>query len=236
MDYRQPFEGEYPITQCFGEKITDPKGHTGIDYGLPLNTPVLAAADGVVHHVGFAENGYGYYIVLNHEDGRKTLYAHLEHTMVVKTMHVRQGEQIGLSGSTGNSTGPHLHFEIQQNGKAVDPMPFLKCVMAGASGQWSVASGQRPDTDSPIKEQSPKVLKGAEAFKAGETVRIVAPLGAKAFFRGFDDRTTFQMGSRFHYTGRTTERNGYTYMEVIPLTVPMWVAVNDGDTQILDRD
>lgn len=219
MDYRQPFEGEYPITQYFGEKITDPKGHTGIDYGLPLNTPVLAAADGVVHHVGFAENGYGYYIVLNHEDGRKTLYAHLEHTMVVKTMYVRQGKQIGTSGSTGNSTGPHLHFEIQQNGKAVDPMPFLKCVIDGSR----------------IKEQGAR-LKGAEAFKAGETVRIVAPLGAKAFFRGFDDRTTFQMGSRFHYTGNTTERNGYTYMEVIPLTVPMWIAVNDGDTQILDRD
>ncbi len=225
MNYRQPFDGSYPITQGFGERITDPKGHTGIDFALPLGTPVLASANGVVYHVGFAENGYGNYIVLNHEDGRKTLYAHLQHTMVVKTMHVRQGQQIGMSGSTGNSTGPHLHFEIQQNGVAVDPMPFLKSFVP----QY----GASPEIQSPSVMRK---LKEADSFHAGDTLRVVAPLGCKAFFRGFADRTVYPQGQKFYYTGANEQCNGYTYMEVIPLTVPMWVAVNDGETQILDRE
>lgn len=218
MNYRQPFFGEYPITQYFGETVTDPNGHTGIDYGCPSGTPILASAGGIVSHTGFAGNGYGNYIVISHEDGRKTLYAHLDHILVYTKMYVTQGKQIGTSGNTGNSTGPHLHFEIQQNGRAVDPLPFLQTV------------------DDTIRKPEPvSVLKNADSFKKEETLTVVAPLGCKAFFNGFDDRTTFQPGTKFHYTGETTEHNGYTYMKVIPLTVPMWVAVHDGDTQILDK-
>ena len=64
---------------------------------------------------------------------------------------------------------------------------------------------------------------------------VSAPLGCKAYFRGFSDYTVYQQGTKFQYTGETEERNGYTYMKVVPLTMEMWVAVNDGDCQILDK-
>ena len=79
-----------------------------------------------------------------------------------------------------------------------------------------------------------KQLRDAECFDEGDTVKIVAPLGAKAYFQGFRDFTAYPQGTKFHYTGQTEQRDGYTYMQVIPLTLPLWIAVNDGETQILE--
>ena len=123
MNYRQPFSGDYPITQRFGEKYTDPKGHTGIDYACPLNTPVLASEAGTVTAAGWDATGYGNRVVIRHSDGNSTLYAHLRTVSVTVGQKVERGQIIGYSGSTGNSTGPHLHFEARgADGKAFDPM------------------------------------------------------------------------------------------------------------------
>ena len=113
LTYRQPFKGEYPITQKYGETITDPKGHTGIDYACPEGTPILASADGIVMKAGWDSTGYGNMVLILHAKDRATLYAHLKEVNVYDNQKVHQGDVVGWSGNTGNSTGPHLHFEAR---------------------------------------------------------------------------------------------------------------------------
>ncbi len=122
---RKPFDGEFPVTQRFGEKITDPAGHTGIDYALYQGTPVLAALDGTVIRTAHLGTGYGTHVVLEHEGGLQTVYAHLSSIGVSIGSAVREGSEIGRSGNSGNSTGPHLHFEVRRLGKPVDPDELL---------------------------------------------------------------------------------------------------------------
>jgi murein DD-endopeptidase MepM/ murein hydrolase activator NlpD len=122
------------VTQPFGpstlwfEPAFDgyPHFHTGIDLAAPENTPVLAAADGVVAVVASSQVGYGNYVIVAHQNGVATLYGHLNVALVKVGDSVMQRQPIGLEGSTGNSTGPHLHFEVRINGQPVDPMPLLQ--------------------------------------------------------------------------------------------------------------
>jgi murein DD-endopeptidase MepM/ murein hydrolase activator NlpD len=99
--------------------------HTGIDVAGPENEPVLAADDGQVVTAATGTAGYGNYVVLAHGQGLTTLYGHLNKTLVKPGDRVSQGSAIGLEGSTGNSTGPHVHFEVRVNGAPVDPVAFL---------------------------------------------------------------------------------------------------------------
>jgi hypothetical protein len=133
-----PFEGDFPVTQSYGEKITDPAGHTGIDYALNLGTPVLAAADGKVIRAASLTSGYGVHVLLEHDGGLQTLYGHLSSVSVRLGQKVKAGAEIGRSGSSGNSTGPHLHFEVRKDGICVDPLPFLK------SSQPTETSAEEP--------------------------------------------------------------------------------------------
>lgn len=100
--------------------------HTGQDLPVRSGTPVYAASGGQVAVSGWDRYGYGNYVVVRHGDGVRTLYAHLSRRQVIASQTVVPGEQIGLSGSTGNSTGPHLHVELRFSDRHVtDPRPFL---------------------------------------------------------------------------------------------------------------
>jgi murein DD-endopeptidase MepM/ murein hydrolase activator NlpD len=99
--------------------------HTGIDMVAPFGSPVFAADDGVVALVGSSSSGYGNYVVIAHAGGFDTLYGHLSSILVKAGQHVTQGTPVGLEGSTGNSTGPHLHFELRVAQRPVDPRPYL---------------------------------------------------------------------------------------------------------------
>ena len=136
---RKPFDGIFPVTQKFGEKITDPAGHSGIDYGLYLGTPVLAALDGKVIRAVYLGTGYGTHVVLEHEDGLQTVYAHLSSFSVCLGQSVREGQEIGRSGNTGNSTGPHLHFEVRRREVPVDPEPLLSAGVTAGPGSLRVS-------------------------------------------------------------------------------------------------
>jgi len=142
---RLPFVGKFPITQLFGvnphiySKFGKP-GHNGLDFGLPVGTPVLASAEGLVEKTGYDEKGYGYFILLRH-NGFWTLYAHLSKIQVSVQQKVSQSQQIGLSGNTGFSTGPHLHFELRVPGAPgsynkgeIDPSPFFEAISASSTG------------------------------------------------------------------------------------------------------
>ncbi|PZU97930.1 MAG: hypothetical protein DCE90_05400 [Pseudanabaena sp.] len=100
--------------------------HQGIDIAAPVGTPILAAASGVVEYSSWNDGGYGNMIDIRHADGTITRYAHMNDLYVKAGQTVSQGQLIGAMGSTGFSTGPHLHFEIRPNGgSAIDPMVFL---------------------------------------------------------------------------------------------------------------
>jgi murein DD-endopeptidase MepM/ murein hydrolase activator NlpD len=102
-----------------------PHFHTGIDLVEPFGSPIYAADDGVVALVGTSSSGYGRYVVIAHSGGLDTLYGHLSTSLVKVGQLVSQGQTIGLEGSTGNSTGPHLHFELRIRQQPIDPAPYL---------------------------------------------------------------------------------------------------------------
>jgi murein DD-endopeptidase MepM/ murein hydrolase activator NlpD len=99
--------------------------HTGVDIAGPENDPVLAADDGQVVQTATGSSGYGNYVVLGHANGITTLCGHLNQILVRPGDQVKQGQAIGLEGSTGYSTGPHVHFEVRVNGAPVDPLTYL---------------------------------------------------------------------------------------------------------------
>jgi peptidoglycan hydrolase-like protein with peptidoglycan-binding domain len=99
--------------------------HPGIDYPGPSGTSVFAAASGRVTFAGFSLGGYGNLVTIAHGGGTRTMYAHLSRVGVRVGQYVQSGRRIGRVGSSGNSTGPHLHFEVRVRGAAVDPMTGL---------------------------------------------------------------------------------------------------------------
>ena len=115
-----PVPTSTPITQAYGHN-----GHPGIDYGAQLGTAVTSIKAGVVSILGNEPNGYGNWVEVKHEDGTATRYGHLKSIKVTRGQKVKAGEVLGYSGSTGKSTGPHLHFEVLVNGKKVDPTPYV---------------------------------------------------------------------------------------------------------------
>lgn len=105
--------------------------HRAIDYAAPIGTPVLATADGTIIFAGWNTVGYGNFVNIKHNSTYQTNYAHLSKILVKNGEHVKQGEVIGLVGSTGFSTGPHLHYEMKINGELVNPLEVQ--LPAGAS-------------------------------------------------------------------------------------------------------
>jgi murein DD-endopeptidase MepM/ murein hydrolase activator NlpD len=99
--------------------------HGGIDFRTPTGTPIYSTGTGIVVHAG-RNGGYGKMVEIDHGNGITTRYAHLSAVEVREGDHLTIGVRIGKSGSTGRSTGPHLHYEVRRNGNAVDPMRFLK--------------------------------------------------------------------------------------------------------------
>ena len=115
------------VTSSFGMREHPILGftrmHMGIDFGAPTGTPVFAAGDGVVERAGWA-GGYGRWLQIKHSGGYETGYGHLSGWAVKQGQHVHQGQVVAYVGSTGLSTGPHLHYEIMVNGKKVNPSGF----------------------------------------------------------------------------------------------------------------
>ena len=100
--------------------------HAGIDLAGPIGTPIYATADGIVSDAGCNSGGYGNLVKIDHGRGIETRYGHLSAILVSAGQRVARGQQIGRMGSTGRSTGSHLHYEVRIDGRAVNPIPFMK--------------------------------------------------------------------------------------------------------------
>jgi murein DD-endopeptidase MepM/ murein hydrolase activator NlpD len=130
------------ITQPFGPSSYDfeppyasyPHFHTGVDLADSMGTPIYAAGDGVVVAATQSDVGYGNHVIIAHDQHTLTLYGHLQSMTVKPGDTVKQGQVIGMMGSTGNSTGPHTHFEVRIDNTPVDPEMYLPALPQGATG------------------------------------------------------------------------------------------------------
>lgn len=122
LDLMWPVEGK--ISDVFDE--TESKRHQGIDILSPLGTPIRASSAGIVIYSNNTIRGYGNLIILRHSEELVTVYAHNQVNLVEEGTWVEKGQIIGKVGQTGRASGPHLHFEIRKNNRAIDPMLFLR--------------------------------------------------------------------------------------------------------------
>jgi len=171
---RHPFEGNYRLSSNFNPRRLHPvtgrvSPHNGTDFAMPIGTPITAPANGRVERVG-NHHAAGRYIVVRHDNGYRTRYLHLSQPLVSQGERVTMGDRIALSGNTGRSTGPHLHYEVIVNNTPVNPMtvelpentslsgdtliafqrqaePMLAALESGETGTISVANYER-DNDS----------------------------------------------------------------------------------------
>ena len=127
--FKNPISARYRLTSKFGPRLDPITGarsnHTGIDMACAIGTPIVATASGKVTYSGVSPV-FGNYVIINHGNGYQSLYGHMSLILAKKDQWVSQGTRIGLVGSTGYSTGPHLHFTVYKNGKLVDPLSLIK--------------------------------------------------------------------------------------------------------------
>ena len=176
MLLRTPVDGAR-ITSGFGMRMHPLLGYTrmhqGIDFGVPIGTPVYAAGDGVVEEARWA-GGYGRWMKLKHSGGWETGYGHLSAWAVHAGAHVHQGEVIAYSGSTGESTGPHLHYEVIKNGEKINPKGANApsgTILAGRDLNAFKAEKNHIDTLIASAAAPTKVAMADTAGLRGETVR-----------------------------------------------------------------
>ncbi|WP_083001666.1 peptidoglycan DD-metalloendopeptidase family protein [Halomonas sp. GT] len=169
---RYPFEGNYRLSSNFNPRRKHPvtgriSPHNGTDFAMPIGTPVVAPANGLVERVG-NHHAAGRYIVVRHDNGYRTRYLHLSRPLVTQGERIEMGERIALSGNTGRSTGPHLHYEVIVNNTPVNAMnvelpentslsgdtliafqrqaePMLAALDSGETGTISVANYERQE-------------------------------------------------------------------------------------------
>ena len=119
----------YTLTSPFGMRVHPISGrwkmHNGVDLALPQGEPIYAAKSGKVTVTSYQAGGAGYYVSINHGDGFSSIYMHMTHYIVAPGQYVNAGQVIGYVGSTGGSTGPHLHFGIAYNGTYINPMDYI---------------------------------------------------------------------------------------------------------------
>ena len=179
--------GDFRISSQYGEDRGTHR-HSGIDLAIPTGTTVAAAKKGTVSFAGWG-NGYGYRVVIDHEDGTQTTYNHLSDIGVKVGDHVNAGTSIALSGNTGNSTGPHLHFEVKKDGRYVDPTLYYDfengttvtgdgqytSQMASASGTKSTASGA--SSSGKVSSSSSRSSSGSSSGWSGKSKakKVVLP-------------------------------------------------------------
>jgi murein DD-endopeptidase MepM/ murein hydrolase activator NlpD len=144
----RPIRNDVNFTSGFGLRSDPFRGraamHGGIDLAGPVGTPIYATADGIIAKAEWNNGGYGNLVEINHGQGIQTRYGHLSRISARAGSRVRRGELIGYMGSTGRSTGSHLHYEVRIDGRAVNPVPFMQSTDALANLQRQAEAAPLP--------------------------------------------------------------------------------------------
>jgi murein DD-endopeptidase MepM/ murein hydrolase activator NlpD len=164
-DWKLPLEITR-ITSEFGFRRY--RWHHGTDLKLNVGDPVYSSFDGIVRIKSYDRNGYGYYVVVRHKNGLETLYGHLSKFSVEIGQEVKAGEMIGLGGSTGRSSGPHLHFEIRYQGLSINPTEVFDFNLGSIKAQYYDITSS--SFDHVIKTQEAVYHK----VRSGETLSAIA--------------------------------------------------------------
>lgn len=211
----------YVITQYFGETITDSKGHTGIDLYAPMGSLVYSCDGGEIICAGIINNSYGNtqygnFILIDHKNGLYSAYAHLQEINVKVGMSVLQGAVIGKVGSTGNSTGPHLHFEIRGN-----------------DGKWNRNNFFDP-MDYLLYNNIIEGKNNTELFEKFTKIKVDNSILNFRDKAGFNSNVITQLhkGTVLEIIGDKEEKNGITWF---PVSLTGYVALNDGETKLISK-
>ena len=180
----RPLSGNPPITSQFqevrhlninGQQVTT-QPHRGVDFGVPTGTPVHAAKDGQVIDSNYNPSGFGNYLTVQHNDGYQTIYGHLSDRIAAKGSTVSAGDVIGLSGNTGFSTGPHLHFQVQDSaGNLANPLDYL----AGAATPTGAISGAYSSSSSGASTAAGKLPSGTIMYNEAAATANTASVDGK---------------------------------------------------------
>lgn len=175
---RQGFFRPVPgiITSKFGWRPRFQRVHHGVDLCLNIGDTVRAALNGTVKQISYDADGYGLYVVISHPDGMETVYGHLLNSLVCQGQAVEAGQSLAIGGNTGNSTGPHLHFETRLNGIAVDPMLIFD--LYGSSYMYAdeTTPAVKAIPKGPTYSHQSKSLKKENTYivRYGDTIESVA--------------------------------------------------------------
>lgn len=175
QDFFRPVAGI--ITSRFGWRPQFQRIHHGVDLRLNIGDTVRAAISGTVEKISYDADGYGHYVVMSHSDDMKTVYGHLQYALVSQGQYVYSGQPLAIGGNTGNSTGPHLHFETRLGGIAVDPTLIFDFY---GNGYWYENNEQKAprnvETQAPVYTHQSKSLKKEATYivRYGDTLKSIA--------------------------------------------------------------
>ena len=192
------------ITDVFGYRPNRKRVHQGLDIKVQTGDTIYAAFDGKVRITAFQRRGYGHYIVVRHNNGIETLYAHLSKKLVKENQNVKAGDPIGIGGNTGRSSGSHLHFETILMGKSIDPAAMFDFKNQKATGNSYVyrKPGSKYVENGKVKTAGPEPK--YHKVKSGDTIeRIARKYGVpqKQIFdlNGLNSRSVIRPGQSLRY-------------------------------------
>lgn len=163
------------ITDVFGYRRRRGRVHNGIDVKVQKGDTIYSAFDGKVRITAYQRRGYGHYIVIRHNNGLETVYAHLSKKFVVEDQNVKAGTPIGLGGNTGRSTGAHLHFETLLAGKNINPALIFDFERQDVTGDFYTF---RKGVYQEIDKKTGKIIESAEPLyhkvRKGESLSVIA--------------------------------------------------------------
>lgn len=193
------------ITDIFGYRPNRRRVHQGLDVKVQTGDTIYAAFDGKVRITSYQRRGYGHYIVIRHNNGIETLYAHLSKKLVKVNQNVKAGDPIGLGGNTGRSSGAHLHFETILMGKSIDPalmFDFKNQSMTGDHYMYRKPGSKYVDKDGKVRVAGPE--KKYHKVKSGETIEKIARkygVSQRRIFElnGLNAKSIIRVGQRLRY-------------------------------------
>ncbi len=193
------------ITDIFGYRPRRRRVHNGLDIKVQRGDTIRAAFDGKVRMASYQRRGYGHYIVIRHNNGIETVYAHLSKKLVLQDQNVKAGQPIGLGGNTGRSTGAHLHFETLLAGKNINPALMFDFEKQDVTGDfYTYRKGVYQDID----RKTGKIVESAEPLyhkvRRGESLSVIARkcgVSVNTLYRlnKLNSRSILRIGQRIRY-------------------------------------